>query len=394
MRLRRVWAWPLVPVYGAVLAVKNALRAAGVSYQRSLSWPVISIGSLSAGGAGKTPATIALANLLSERGWTVDVLSRGYRRAGRGVEKVDLRVEDPARQFGDEPTLLARRTGLPVWVGADRFAAGRAAEAEAPAFGGRESAGRCSPQVSVCGDDPDAVAFVISSLQTEAEAEPGASPRVHLLDDGMQHRRLARSFELVLVTAEDLRDTLLPGGNLREPLIALRRADALAVREEEVNKLVGPLRRVMGREVPVWTLRRTLRFPAPLGIFGAGLRPLAFCGLARPENFAAMLAKAGCGVVDTVTFPDHHRYTERDILELISLAKTMDASGFITTEKDAVKLNAATVARLQDEVGPMVVPALDATFVYEAPVVRALARRLEAPAPVRRVGDSDEVRSR
>ena len=392
MNVRRPWAWPLVPLYGAALAAKGALRSAGLAHPRRLQWPVISVGSLSAGGAGKTPVTIALANLLTQRGWSVDVLSRGYRRAGRGVEQVDLRSADPARQFGDEPTLIARRTGVPVWVGSDRFAAGAAAEAQVPARHNLSAAEELSPQISAGGPDPDAVAFVISSLQTEAEAE--AVPRVHLLDDGLQHRGLERNFELVLITGDDLRDVLLPAGNLREPFSALRRADALVIREEEVGRLTKPLRGLVGREIPLWTLRRTLRFPAPLGVFGAGLRPLAFCAIARPENFAATLAKAGCGVVDTVIFPDHHRYGERDILELIRLAKKMDASGFVTTEKDAVKLTEATVARLREEIGPLIVPALDASFVYESPVVRALSSRLQSPATAKTVGNKDEVRSR
>ncbi len=394
MNVRRPWAWPLVPLYGAALAAKGALRSAGLAHPRRLQWPVISVGSLSAGGAGKTPVTIALANLLTQRGWSVDVLSRGYRRAGRGVEQVNLCSADPARQFGDEPTLIARRTGVPVWVGSDRFAAGAAAEAQVPARHNLSAAEELSPQISAGGPDPDAVAFVISSLQTEAEAEAGAVPRVHLLDDGLQHRGLERNFELVLITGDDLRDVLLPAGNLREPFSALRRADALVIREEEVGRLTKPLRGLVGREIPLWTLRRTLRFPTPLGVFGAGLRPLAFCAIARPENFAATLAKAGCGVVDTVIFPDHHRYGERDILELIRLAKKMDASGFVTTEKDAVKLSEATVARLREEVGPLIVPALDASFVYESPVVRALSSRLQSPATANTVGNKDEVRSR
>lgn len=394
MSVRRPWAWPLMPVYGAALAAADALRAAGIRRERRLRWPVISVGSLSAGGAGKTPITMALADLLSDRGWTVDVLSRGYGRTGRGVEAVDLRAADPARQFGDEPTLIARRTGVPVWVGADRFTAGAAAESRGSGAPSRDRAARAGDEASgFPNDSPDAVAFVISTLS--AQTEPETNPRVHLLDDGFQHRALARSFDLALVTADDFSDSLLPSGNLREPLSALRRADALAVREEESSRVMGPLRAIVGREVPVWTIRRALRFNNPLGVFGAGLRPLAFCGIARPENFAAMLTGAGCGLVDTVLFPDHHRYGERDLQELIRLAKSMNASGFITTEKDAVKLNAATVGRLQSEVGPLVVPALHATFVYESPVVRALASRLQAvPVPARALGDSDEVRLR
>ena len=132
---KRPWAWPLVPLYAAGLAVKDGLRAClgpqalGVLRTRRLQWPVVSVGSLSAGGAGKTPVVIALAELLRECGWSVDVLSRGYGREGREVERVDPDADQAARRFGDEPVLLARRMGVAVWVGADRFRAGTTAEA-------------------------------------------------------------------------------------------------------------------------------------------------------------------------------------------------------------------------------------------------------------------------
>ena len=129
MKARRGWAWPLVPLYAAGLALKGGMRATGMLKTRMLQWPVVSVGSLSAGGAGKTPVVIALAELLRERGWDVDVLSRGYGRAGKGVERVDPEADGAARRFGDEPVMMARRLGVPVWVGAERFAAGTAAEA-------------------------------------------------------------------------------------------------------------------------------------------------------------------------------------------------------------------------------------------------------------------------
>lgn len=334
---------------------KDILRATGFPSASRLDWPVISVGSLSVGGAGKTPAVIALAQLLHERGWGVDVLSRGYGRSGRGVELVNPSLEDAAQRFGDEPVLIAERTGVPVWVGAKRLAAGRAAEskatqsAEPPRNGTHSEGGEAVPR-----------------------------PRVHILDDGLQHRALHRQFDLVLITEGDLRDGLLPAGNLREPLTALGRADAFAVREEELERVTRHLRRLGRPEVPVWTLRRALRFPTPLGVFGAGLRPLAFCALARPENFAGMLTGAGCGLVDTVVFADHHRYAERDFALLTRTARHLHATGLITTEKDAVKLSHAVRARLEAEVGPLMVVRLDTHFVYESPVVRTLESRLRA----------------
>jgi tetraacyldisaccharide 4'-kinase len=341
MSARRPWARPLVPLYAGALALKDSLRRGGVLRSRRLQWPVISVGSLSAGGAGKTPVVIALAKLLRDAGWTVDVLSRGYGREGRGVEQVWPRLDRAAERFGDEPVLIAQQTEVPVWVGADRFVAGERAEAVA-----------------------------------------GSGLRgVHLLDDGFQHRQLARTIDVVLVTAEDLQDALLPAGNLREKLSALERADVVVVRESEVaaetdgvGKRVWGLLRERGQ---MWTVRRTLRFPAPLRVFGAGLRPVAFCAIARPEGFASLLQDAGCGVVETVAFPDHHRYTKADIERVMDVAKSVNGSGFVTTEKDAVKLSAAMRARLEKH-GPLMVAALEVAFADEPAVLRALEAKLAA----------------
>ena len=361
MSARRPWAQPLVPVYAAVLAVKDALRRMGVLPTRKLSWPVLSVGSLSAGGAGKTPVVIALAAILRDAGWSVDVLSRGYGREGRGVERVvagsgkqvprvarndnqnskgkdqsnDTTKDFSAARFGDEPVLIARRTDVPVWVGADRFLAGEQAEKDA------------------------------------AEGTRG----LHLLDDGFQHRQLARAFDVVLVTAEDLNDKLLPEGNLRESFAALQRADAVVVRAEEmegISKQVWPLVR---EGAQIWTVQRKLRFPAPLFVFGAGLRPVAFCAIARPEGFASMLTEAGCGIVETVAFRDHHAYTMADIDRVIEVAKGMKATGFVSTEKDAVKLTAAMRERLE-AFGLLMIVALEAEFVDGQAVLRAIEARL------------------
>ena len=97
---KRLWAWPLVPLYAAGLAAKDGMRRVGVLRTRRLQWPVVSVGSLSAGGAGKTPVVLALAGLLRERGFAVDVLSRGYGRKGIGVEQVDGDAEGAARGLG------------------------------------------------------------------------------------------------------------------------------------------------------------------------------------------------------------------------------------------------------------------------------------------------------
>ncbi len=352
----RPWAWPLVPAYAAAQAVHARLLQAGLLSTLRLAWPVVSVGSLSAGGAGKTPVVLALARLLAQRGWQPDILSRGYRRLGTGVSIVDPDLPDAARLLGDEPVLLAQRSGVPVWVGSNRFAAGQAAEA---AFG--QNAEHADPQ----GHLP----------------WPGTPGRhLHLLDDGFQHRRLARNFDLALVTAADVHDALLPAGNRREPLSALRRADAVVLREEESDALAEPVRLLLREGTPLWVLRRSLRFPADLGVFAAGLRPLAFCAIARPENFVSMLKASGCGVIDAVTFRDHAHYGAHEIDQIVHFARELRASGLLTTEKDAVKLNSAARRRLEDEVGPLIVVELEAEFIYTSPVLRTLEACLHAAA--------------
>ncbi len=345
-----------MPLYAAGLAVKDWLRAAGFLKTRRLEWPVVSVGSLSAGGAGKTPVVIALALLMKDRGWGVNVLSRGYGRRGQGVERVT--GSDPAR-FGDEPVLIARAAGVEVWVGAERFAAGKAAEeGSRRALGVAAGAMNADPQPSAKDDNKNK-----------------ANRSVHLLDDGFQHRQLARGVDVVLVTAEDLEDALLPAGNLREPLRALLRADVVVVRMEEWVLLAPKLRELVREGTAMWSVERKLLFPAPLRVLSAGLRPVAFCAVARPEGFAAMVQEAGCGLIETVAFRDHHAYTAADIEHIVKVAQRLNASGLVTTEKDAVKLSAAMRDRLQ-AVGPLVVVALVAEFVNPAEVVSDLEERL------------------
>jgi tetraacyldisaccharide 4'-kinase len=378
---RRSWAWPLVPVYRAALWCKERFRGE----PRRLQWPVVSVGSLSAGGAGKTPVVIALATMLQERGWDVDVLSRGYGRRGSGVERVclhetqipfgndkqkgkcnsnDIGDGSAAERFGDEPVLIAERAGVAVWVGSDRFAAGTQAE-------GRTDA-RCASEKQVLRSAQDDKSKSGDHLHLSK-----SSGHLHLLDDGFQHRRLARAMDVVLVTAEDLDDALLPVGNLREPLEALRRADVVVVRDDEFEAVGKRVWALMREGAQMWAVRRRLRFASPLFVFGAGLKPVAFCAIARPEGFAAMLLEAGCGIVETVAFGDHHRYTEADIARVIEVAKGLSATGFVTTEKDAVKLSVALRERLE-VVGPVMVVALVAEFADADAVVRAIERSAAA----------------
>ena len=158
----RLWLLPLVPFYRLALGLREFRLRQGREAVRRLRFPVVSIGNLSAGGTGKTPLTIALAQSLSRRGVEVDVLSRGYGRVGRSAARVDSGGTD--EEFGDEPLLIARSAKVPVYVGASRYEAGLLAES--------------------------------------APARPG----LHLLDDGFQHRRLHRDLNILLLSRRDLED--------------------------------------------------------------------------------------------------------------------------------------------------------------------------------------------
>jgi tetraacyldisaccharide 4'-kinase len=272
---------PLSAIYGGVVGARNALYDGGVFRARRLQGAVVSVGNLSAGGSGKTPFVLLLGELLKARGIKFDVLSRGYGRESRGV-----RFVDPAglpREFGDEPLLIARKLQVPVIVGEDRHQAGQFAESR---FG----------------------------------------PQVHLLDDGFQHRALARDFDIVLVTPQDAGDQLLPAGRLREPLSSLRRADAVVL-ASGASAQSFPVEGKM-----VWRVRR--------GIVPKDVppRPVAFCGIARPQNFVLQLRAANIEPAAEAFYRDHHAYEEKDIRELLALKQRSEAGGFVTTEKDAVNL--------------------------------------------------------
>ncbi len=318
---------PLAPVYARAIAAKSWLLEHGVLPQRRLRHPVISVGSLAAGGAGKTPVVILLAELLAQHGYEVRILTRGYGRRGRIVQRVD--PAGTAEDFGDEPLMMARRLpGAAVWVGVDRHRAG---------------------------------------LRSERDELPGARI-VYLLDDGFQHRKLARDIDIVLLTRRDLEDSLLPAGNLREPLQAIGRADVIVLREED-----GFAGGISGKAA-TWFIQRGLRFAEGEA---RPARPVVFCGVARPEGFFAMLAEAGIEAAATRSFRDHHGYSARDVEGLLRLARECGADGFVTTEKDAVKLTLAMMKRL-GSVGTVLVPELKVEFADEVPVSTALLERLQA----------------
>jgi tetraacyldisaccharide 4'-kinase len=179
----------------------------------------------------------------------------------------------------------------------------------------------------------------------------------------------------VLITADDLDDALLPAGNRRERLVALRRADVILLRDEERADVEPRLRGFLRAGALIWSVRRRLMLPVPAEQLSSGPRPIAFCAIARPEGFWAMLNQAGCDAIKKLSFPDHHAYSAADTDQLVESARGCNATGFLTTAKDHVKLSRAMIDRLR-EVGPLDVLKLEAKFVDEAAVLRDLEARL------------------
>ena len=301
---------PWSAAYRMVVGIRNWLYGSGLLTSRRLGLPVVSVGNLTVGGTGKTPTGLWLAQGLRRRGLNAAILTRGYgghradtRPATINPEVARAWLDEPRGDlldYGDEPVMLSAIYGQKVVVGADRFRAGM-----------------------------------------ELAREPGDTD-LFLLDDGFQHRRLARDLDLVLLGA-DCGGSMLPAGPFREPIRALRRADIVVVtgahqhwrkmlqgRFDESRVFYASLR-------PRGLLGRTedgVRV-LPLGEL-AGSRVLAVCAVAMPERFYEAIRECEGTIVETLEFPDHHSYSERDWREINRNRNQVDM--IVTTEKDYVKL--------------------------------------------------------
>lgn len=298
---------PLERLYGVLLGRDQAKR---LRRRRRLPRCVVSVGNITVGGTGKTPTVLWIARTLHEAGLRSAVLSRGYGRAGSGVEKVSLHgpLDESARRFGDEPVLLARN--LPwasVWVGTNRWEAGRRAIAE---------------------DRPD----------------------VLVLDDGFQHLQIHRDLDLVLLDAACPlgNGRLLPAGPLREPPHHLDRAHGVIIVGEK-GKSPEPLEHPLPEllwEKPVFRARPVMGgfFRAdtgtPLGWPENMLKDpcIAVAGIARPERFFSAVDALGVPCRERLAFSDHHGWTPSDVRRILHTMRATGARWIVTTEKDAVRM--------------------------------------------------------
>lgn len=310
LSLLRGMLWLPSCLFSAAASLQARSYSSGLLRSERLSAVVISVGGLTVGGAGKTPIVRYLARRLVDAGQRVVILSRGYRRQGHGLAVVSdgsaMRLD--WRAAGDEPSLLASTLpGVPVIVGADRVAAGRAAIQE---FGAT----------------------------------------VLLLDDGFQHRRLARDRDIVVLdsTTPFGNGRLFPAGPLREPIHALRRADAIILTRVNQGSGLDALRAQVQALTPTARLVESIYQPLRVRALADGsmhpiarlngTRVVACSGIANPRSFEKTLEQTGVTLLRHVRFPDHHPFSSREIQSVIHTAAQTGADWVVTTEKDAVRL--------------------------------------------------------
>lgn len=318
--------WPLSLLYGCAWGAYRALHRLGWRRRERLPVPVVVVGNLIAGGAGKTPTVMAVVGLLRRAGWTPGVVSRGYGRRERTLREVA--PTSTAREVGDEPLLIHLRTHAPLVVGRDRVAAARLL------------------------------------LQRHPDVD------VVVSDDGLQHLALARDVSVIVFDERGAGNGwLLPAGPLREPMPATPPPASLVLYNASApsTPLAGHLtaRRLAGAVgLEGWWGGEPPSTPALQRLAGRPL--LAVAGLARPQRFFDMLRAAGLQV-DTLPLPDHHAFD--------TLPWPAGTAEVVLTEKDAAKLRPERLRTLAAGAPPRVwVAALD--FEPDAGFARALSALL------------------
>ena len=345
--LFRILLMPLCWLYGTTIWIRNYFFTIGVFKKKRLPCTVISIGNIVVGGTGKTPAAAAISKLLQNKGLQVAILLRGYkRRSGADITFVSDGENRlcSKEESGDEADMLAcQLKNIPIVVGKKRHLAGKA---------------------------------VLDRFKSD----------VLILDDGFQHQQLARDLDILTIDATQPYGTgaLLPVGTLREPVSALQRADILLLtRTDAVGTEIANLKAELKRIAPNTPILESIHQPTSLYWLNqpdnhsmisidnlSGKRLIAVCGIGNPNVFVATLQKYNPEVVELFAYPDHHVYTESDLLQIQHQMKRCEAEWVVTTQKDEQKL-----ASLSPEL-PIVVLAVELVITDgEAVLMEALQNR-------------------
>lgn len=307
----RYLLFPLALFYWGVIFWRNLFYTVGFFVSHKLPCTVVSVGNLTVGGTGKTPAVIYLARLLTQHRRKVAVLSRGYGRSTVGTVLVsdgEKIINNNWVDVGDEPALMtAALPGIPIVVDENRYRGGQ---------------------------------FIVQKF----------NPHIILLDDAFQHRSLERDVDLVLINSQDSKYThkLIPYGILREPWFHLRRADLILFTKTNLKKPSAfLLSKARQTRVPYYFSTLDVAETLP-GVGNDELNisalqdktVIAVSAVGDPRGFERSLKSTGAKIAKHVVFPDHHRYTATNIRKLKTLLKRTKAEWILTTEKDMVKFKA------------------------------------------------------
>jgi tetraacyldisaccharide 4'-kinase len=284
---------PLAALFAAVSALRRAAWRHGLRTMHRAGVPVIVVGNITAGGTGKTPLTLWLARFLMDHGYHPGIISRGY--GAKATHAREVPPDGAPIDYGDEPCLLAQRTGCPVWVGTDR--------------------------VNVAHE------LLAAHSQTD----------IIISDDGLQHYRLARDLEIAVIDgALGFGNRWpLPAGPLREPVSRLESVDAVVVNGDDATQSWP---QALGMRLQGDTFRNLMNPQQHVtAAHFSGRRVHAIAGIGNPRRFFAQLGRMGISCMPR-EFPDHHAYTAADF------AFAGDEE-IVMTEKDAVKCAAFASAR-------------------------------------------------
>ena len=299
----------LVPpfiIYWILLFIRNALYSFNILKSKKLSAKIISIGNITFGGTGKTPATMYLANLLKGKNKKVAILSRGYKRKTKGTQLVTngKDYKNNWENFGDEPALMATKLkGIPIVVDEDRLRGGQ---------------------------------YIINHF----------NPDIIILDDAFQSRAIKRDLDIVLINSQDsINDyRFAPFGKLREPLFNLKRADLLIFTKTNLKPISNYLNN-MAKFTKLPILKSTIdkdcckkndKFLKDLNQYR---KAIAISGIGDPKSFYKSIELEKIDILNKITFADHYNYNQEDVDRFKKNINDSEAEIIITTEKDMIKIS-------------------------------------------------------
>lgn len=301
----RIILLPLSFLFRIIVYFRNKLYDWNIIKPILLNAKVISVGNIAAGGTGKTPFVEMLAEYILSKGKFLVIIQKGYKRESDDLKVCEYNYKNEdhklnSENFGDEGLMLLENLN--------------------------NYKGEAKCLLIVCDKKSSAAKFANSKFK----------PDVILLDDGFQHRKIARDLDIVIIS-ESKRNSLIPAGRMREPLTAVYRSDVIAVnRKFNGERLPAKTKNIQYVECDyVFEGFEGINSETRMELSGSAV---AFCGIAEPDSFRELLKKQNIKLLDFIEFPDHHSFTIQDIGRIMNSFKNHNAETLITTQKDYVRI--------------------------------------------------------